>query len=147
MIDGLRPWIENRSPTFDEGAVNRMMDLVQHDLAAWARGLNASRGVMGFGDSVAGHHAHPRAGEGYSALGHMGYGSSCPARCNKAAGGSGAKGGICYGPGLMGYEGRQTMSPRRVAQIAGPQGSKTPLPRTVLFNAGRKRLAHRRPVR
>ena len=34
MIAGLRPWIETESPTFDAGAVNRMMDLVQHELAA-----------------------------------------------------------------------------------------------------------------
>ena len=34
MLAGLKPWIETESPTFDTAAVNRMMDVVQHDLAA-----------------------------------------------------------------------------------------------------------------
>ena len=33
MLAGLKPWVECESPTYDAGAVNRMMDLVARDLA------------------------------------------------------------------------------------------------------------------
>jgi glutamate carboxypeptidase len=37
MLAGLKTWIETESPTFDAAAVNRMMDLVQHELAPLGR--------------------------------------------------------------------------------------------------------------
>jgi len=33
MLQGLRPWIECESPTWDAAAVNRMLDLAVRDLA------------------------------------------------------------------------------------------------------------------
>ena len=32
LLDGLRPWIECESPTYDPAAVNRMMDLAAREL-------------------------------------------------------------------------------------------------------------------
>ena len=33
MLQGLKPWVECESPTYDADAVNRMMDLAAHDFA------------------------------------------------------------------------------------------------------------------
>ena len=100
MIDGLRPWIETESPTFDAGAVNRMMDLVQHDLAALGARVERIPGRMGFGDSVRATMPHPRAGEGgILLLGNMD--TVHPL----------ARGRYLLWPRADGYEGRQLCLP------------------------------------
>ena len=52
MLTGLRPWIETESPTFDGAAVNRMMDVVQHDLAILGARTERIPSPMGLGDSL-----------------------------------------------------------------------------------------------
>jgi len=118
MIDGLRPWIETEARLCTQGAVNRMMDLVQQILAPWARGVETHPGGMGFG-IVCGPCPHPRAGEG-GILALWGIWDTVHPvpRCQKL-GRFRREGGICYGPGLMDIEGRQNYVSRRVAQIAG----------------------------
>ena len=61
MLRGLRPWIETESPTFDAVAVNRMMDLVQHDLATLGARVERIPGREGLGDRVRATMPHPRA--------------------------------------------------------------------------------------
>src|SRR5436305_14231349 len=46
MLAGLKPWIECESPTFDVGAVNRMMSLAVRDLAALGASCEAIPGRM-----------------------------------------------------------------------------------------------------
>ena len=60
MLAGLRPWIETESPTFDAAAVNRMMDLVQHELAVLGAITERIPGRMGLGDSMRATMPHPR---------------------------------------------------------------------------------------
>lgn len=103
MLTGLRPWIETESPTFDGAAVNRMMDVVQHDLAILGARTERIPSPMGLGDSLRAEMPHPKAGEGgILLLGHMdtvhpiGTLAKLPYKC---------EGEICYGPGLMDMKG------------------------------------------
>ncbi|MFG6559818.1 M20/M25/M40 family metallo-hydrolase [Sulfitobacter sp. 1A15299] len=130
MLTGLRPWIETESPTFDGAAVNRMMDVVQHDLAVLGARTERIPSPMGLGDSLRAEMPHPRAGEGgILLLGHMdtvhplGTLASLPYK---------REGEICYGPGLMDMKGGNYvyLDALRKLQAAGVE---TPLPVTVLF--------------
>ncbi|MBZ0123889.1 MAG: M20/M25/M40 family metallo-hydrolase, partial [Roseovarius sp.] len=72
MLAGLRPWIETESPTFDAAAVNRMLDLVQHELAVLGARTERIPGRQGLGDSLRAALPHPGAGEGgILLLGHL----------------------------------------------------------------------------
>ncbi len=130
MLTGLKPWIETESPTFDAAAVNRMMDVVQHDLAALGARVERIPGRMGFGDSVRATLPHPRQGQGgILVLGHLdtvhpiGTLASLPFR---------REGDICYGPGLMDMKGGNYVFVDALRKLLAA-GIETPLPVTVLF--------------
>ncbi|MCF7701361.1 M20/M25/M40 family metallo-hydrolase [Loktanella sp. M215] len=130
MIAGLKPWIETESPTFDAAAVNRMMDLVQHDLAALGARVERIPGRMGYGDSVRATMPHPKAGQGgILLLGHMdtvhpvGTLQKLPFKRD---------GAICYGPGLMDMKGGNYVFLDALRKLLAA-GVETPLPVTVLF--------------
>lgn len=130
MLQGLRPWIESESPSFDAAAVNRMMDLVQHDLAALGARVERIPGRMGLGGSVRATMPHPRAGQGgILLLGHMdtvhpiGTLQKLPFRRD---------GDVCYGPGLMDMKGGNYVYLDALRKII-EAGVETPLPVTVLF--------------
>ncbi len=130
MIAGLKPWIETESPTFDAAAVNRMMDVVQHDLAALGARVERIPGRMGLGDSVRATMPHPKAGEGgILLLGHMdtvhpvGTLKQLPFK---------REGYICYGPGLMDMKGGNYVFLDALRKLLAA-GVETPLPVTVLF--------------
>jgi glutamate carboxypeptidase len=130
MLAGLKPWIETESPTFDPAAVNRMMNLVQHDLAALGARVERIPGRMGFGDSVRATMPHPKAGQGgILLLGHMdtvhpiGTLQKLPFK---------REGAICYGPGLMDMKGGNYVFLDALRKLLAA-GVDTPLPVTVLF--------------
>jgi glutamate carboxypeptidase len=130
MLAGLKPWIETESPTFDAAAVNRMMDLVQHELAALGAITERIPGRMGLGDSVRATLPHPRAGEGgILLLGHLdtvhpvGTLGVLPFK---------REGDICYGPGLMDMKGGNYVYLDALRKLLAA-GIETPLPVTVLF--------------
>ena len=130
MIAGLKPWIETESPTFDAAAVNRMMDLVQHELAALGARTERVPGRRGLGDSVRATMPHPRAGEaGILLLGHLdtvhpvGTLGKLPFR---------REGDVCYGPGLMDMKGGNYVYLDALRKLLAA-GVETPLPVTVLF--------------
>ena len=130
MLAGLKPWIETESPTFDAAAVNRMMDLVQHELAALGARVERIPGRMGCGDSVRAAMPHPRQGEGgILLLGHMdtvhpvGTLAQLPFR---------REGGLCYGPGIMDMKGGNYVYLDALRKLLAA-GIETPLPVTVLF--------------
>lgn len=130
MLTGLRPWIETESPTFDAAAVNRMMDVVQHEMAALGARVERIPGRMGLGDSVRATMPHPRAGEGgILLLGHMdtvhpiGTLGVLPFKHD---------GDICYGPGLMDMKGGNYVYLDALRKLLAV-GIETPLPVTVLF--------------
>lgn len=130
MLAGLKPWIETESPTFDAAAVNRMVDLVQHELAAMGAITERIPGRMGLGDSVRAAMPHPRAGDGgILLLGHLdtvhplGTLARLPFR---------REGDICYGPGLMDMKGGNYVYLDALRKLRAA-GIDTPLPVTVLF--------------
>lgn len=130
MLAGLKPWIETESPTFDAAAVNRMMDVVQHELAALGARVERIPGRMGLGDSVRATMPHPKAGQGgILLLGHMdtvhpvGTLKQLPFK---------REGGICYGPGLMDMKGGNYVFLDALRKLLAA-GVETPLPVTVLF--------------
>ncbi|MFD2816503.1 hypothetical protein ACFSYD_22225 [Paracoccus aerius] len=72
MLDGLRPWIECESPTWDAAAVSRMMDLAARDLAAIGATVETIPGTKGFGTSIRASFPHPDQGKpGILVSGHM----------------------------------------------------------------------------
>lgn len=130
MLTGLRPWIETESPTFDGAAVNRMMDVVQHDLAILGARTERIPSPMGLGDSLRAEMPHPKAGEGgILLLGHMdtvhpiGTLAKLPYK---------REGEICYGPGLMDMKGGNYVYLDALRKLLAA-GVETPLPVTVLF--------------
>ena len=130
MLSGLRPWIETESPTFDGAAVNRMMDVAQHDLAVLGARVERIPSPMGLGDSLRATLPHPRAGEGgILLLGHMdtvhpiGTLAKLPYK---------REGDICYGPGLMDMKGGNYVYLDALRKLLAA-GVETPLPVTVLF--------------
>jgi glutamate carboxypeptidase len=131
MIAGLRPWIECESPTWDAGAVNRMMDIAAYDMAAMGASVERIPGRMGFGGSVRARMPHPDQGKvpGILIAGHMdtvhpvGTLDVLPFKRD---------GDICYGPGLMDMKGGNYISLEAIRQLIRA-GLQTPLPVTVLF--------------
>jgi glutamate carboxypeptidase len=103
MLDGLRPWVECESPTWDAAAVNRMMDLASADLAAMGATIDRIPGSMGLGDCV-----RARFGGGSTdspgvlVMAHLdtvhpiGTLASLPFRRD---------GAVCYGPGIFDMKG------------------------------------------
>lgn len=129
MLAGLKPWIECESPSYDASAVNRMMDLAAHDLAASAM-VERIPGRMGFGGSLRARFAHADSGKpGILIAGHMdtvhpvGTLEVLPFR---------REGDICYGPGIMDMKGGNYVSIEAIRQLSRA-GLQTPLPVTVLF--------------
>ncbi|MFC4167305.1 M20/M25/M40 family metallo-hydrolase [Teichococcus aestuarii] len=59
LLEGLRPWVECESPTFDAAAVNRMMSLASRDLALLGARVERIPGRMGLGDCVRARFPHP----------------------------------------------------------------------------------------
>ena len=130
MLTGLRPWIETESPTFDGAAVNRMMDVVQHELAILGARTERIPSPMGLGDSLRVEMPHPKAGEGgILLLGHMdtvhpiGTLAKLPYKRESE---------ICYGPGLMDMKGGNYVYLDALRKLLAA-GIETPLPVTVLF--------------
>ena len=130
MLTGLHPWIETESPTFEGAAVNRMMDVVQHELAILGARTEHIPSPMGLGDSLRVEMPHPKAGEGgILLLGHMdtvhpiGTLAKLPYK---------REGEICYGPGLMDMKGGNYVYLDALRKLLAA-GIETPLPVTVLF--------------
>ena len=135
ILEGLRPWVECESPTFDAGAVNRMMDLAARDLAlAGARieripGRPGPTGAM-LGGCVRARFPHPD-GEapGILVLAHLdtvhpvGTLAALPFRRD---------GGRCYGPGIGDMKGGTFLALEAIRQMirAGIPASR---PVTVLL--------------
>lgn len=129
MLEGLRPWIECESPTWDAAAVNRMMSLAAYDLSMLGT-VERIPGRMGFGDSIRVRLPHPDFGKpGILIAGHMdtvhpvGTLEKLPFR---------REGDICYGPGIQDMKGGNYCAVEALRQIVRA-GMQTPLPVTVLF--------------
>ena len=130
MTEGLRPWVECESPTFDAAAVDRMIDLAAGELAAMGAAIERIPGRMGFGGCVRARFPHSRAGEpGILIAGHLdtvhpiGTLGQLPFRL---------EGETCSGPGILDMKSGNYMALEAIRQLSRA-GVATPLPVTVLF--------------
>jgi glutamate carboxypeptidase len=104
LLEGLRPWVECESPTFDAAAVNRMMSLASRDLALLGARIERIPGRMGLGDCIRARFPHPdgEMGGGILVLAHLdtvhpvGTLGALPFRLD---------GERCFGPGICDMKG------------------------------------------
>ncbi|WP_257166688.1 M20/M25/M40 family metallo-hydrolase [Bradyrhizobium sp. SRS-191] len=130
MLQGLRGWVECESPTWDAGAVERMLDLAARDMAISGATIERIAGRQGFAGCVRARFPHPRQGEpGILIAGHMdtvhpvGTLAKLPWRRD---------GGRCHGPGICDMKGGNYLSLEAIRQLMKACVT-TPLPTTVLF--------------
>jgi glutamate carboxypeptidase len=130
MLQGLRPWIECESPTWDASAVDRMLALAARDMAIAGATIEFIAGRQGFGGCVRARFPHPKQGEpGILIAGHMdtvhpvGTLQKLPWR---------REGNKCYGPGILDMKGGNFISLEAIRQLQKAAFT-TPLPVTVLF--------------
>ena len=132
MLDGLRPWVECESPTFDAGAVNRMMDLAIRSLVLAGARIERIPGRMGFGDCVRASFPHPDPYEpGILIIGHMdtvhpiGTLRRLPFRRD---------GNYAWGPGIYDMKGGNYLALEAIRMLARA-GVTTQLPVTMLLTS------------
>jgi len=130
--EGLRPWIECESPTWDAQAVNRMMRLVARDLAIMGARIEHISGRMGFGDCLRATFTHSRPTEpGILILGHLdtvhpiGTIDRLPFH---------RKRDVCFGPGILDMKGGIYAALEAIRQL-GRTGVEAALPITVLLTS------------
>lgn len=128
MLEGLRPWVECESPTYDTQAVNRMMDLATRSLILAGGRTERIPGRIGFGDCVRATFPHPRAHEpGILVMGHLdtvhpiGTLANLPFR---------REGNRAWGPGILDMKGGNYLALEAIRQARNTQ-----LPVTVLFTS------------
>lgn len=132
MLQGLRPWVECESPTWDAGAVNRMMDVASRDLALMGARVERIPGRMGFGDCVRARFPHPSEDRpGILIMGHMDTVHPVGTLPKLAWRREGER---CFGPGIYDMKGGNYLSIEAIRQLARASIA-TPLPITVLFTS------------
>jgi len=132
MLQGLRIWVECESPTWEAGAVNRMLNLAARDLAIAGATIERIAGRNGFGGCVRARFPHPRQGEpGILIIGHFDtvhpVGTIEKLKWRR-------EGNKCYGPGIFDMKGGSYLTLEAIRQLARA-GFTTPLPITVLFTS------------
>lgn len=130
MLDGLRPWIECESPTFEAARVDAMMDLAARDFALAGARIERIAGRMGLGGCLRARFPHRREHEkGVLVLGHFdtvhpaGTLQPLPFRRD---------GEKCFGPGICDMKGGNFLALEAMRQLLRA-GVETPLPVTFLF--------------
>ena len=130
MLQGLRVWVEQESPTWDTAAVNAMLDLAARDMAIMGATIERIAGRQGFGGCIRARFPHPKFGEpGVLIAGHLdtvhpvGTLKNLPWRRD---------GNKCFGPGIFDMKGGNYLSLEAIRQLARASIA-TPLPITVLF--------------
>ncbi len=132
MLDGLRVWVTCESPTFDAGAVNRMMDIASRDLVIAGARIERIAGRMGLGDCVRASFPHANAeAPGIVVMGHLdtvhpaGTLAGLPFR---------REDGRAFGPGILDMKGGNYIALEAIRQL-GRAGIATKLPITILFTS------------
>jgi glutamate carboxypeptidase len=132
MLAGLRPWVECESPTYDAGAVNRMMDLASRDLILAGARIERIAGRMGLGDCVRASFPHAAPNQpGILVMGHLdtvhpiGTLANLPFRRDADT---------CWGPGICDMKGGNYIALEAIRQL-GRAGVATKLPITFLLTS------------
>ncbi|WP_420392414.1 M20/M25/M40 family metallo-hydrolase [Acuticoccus sp.] len=132
MLEGLRPWVECESPTYDPGAVTRMVELACDRLRELGATVEAIPGPPGLGDCARAAFPHPRQGEpGVLIMAHLdtvhpvGTLERLPFRRD---------GERCTGPGICDMKGG-TYAAFEAVRVLAEVGNETPLPVYVLLTS------------
>jgi glutamate carboxypeptidase len=132
MLQGLIPWVECESPTYNASAVNRVMDIVGHDFMLAGGRVERISGRQGFGDCLRISFPHPKAGQpGILILGHLdtihpvGTLARFPLR---------REGPNCWGPGIMDMKAGIFLTLEAIRQLSRTS-IPTPLPVAVLLTS------------
>jgi glutamate carboxypeptidase len=130
MLQGLRVWVEQESPTWDTSAVNAMLDLAAREMAIMGATIERIAGRQGFGGCIRARFPHPKFGEpGVLIAGHLdtvhpvGTLKNLPWRRDDNK---------CFGPGIFDMKGGNYLSLEAIRQLARASIA-TPLPITILF--------------
>jgi glutamate carboxypeptidase len=130
MLKGLRAWVECESPTWDAGAVDRMLDLAARDMAIMGASIERIAGRQGFGGCIRARFPHPRQGEpGILIAGHLDTVHPVGTLEKLAWRRDGNK---CFGPGIFDMKGGNYLTLEAIRQLKRASFT-TPLPITVLF--------------
>lgn len=130
IIDGLRPWIECESPTWDAAAVDRMMDLVAVRCAELGAAVERIPGTIGLGGSVRARFPHKNADQpGIMISGHF---DTVHPIGTLAVNPFRREDGKVYGPGIQDMKGGNFITLEAIAALQ-EAGIETPLPITALF--------------
>jgi glutamate carboxypeptidase len=129
MISGVQRWVETESPTSDKAAVNRMVDLVQSDVAGLPVAVERIAGKDGYADNLIMRNQTAGHGAGILLLSHIDtvhpigtLGGPLPFRRD---------GDRLYGPGLFDMKGGAYLALEAFRQVA--QAGSARLPVTYLF--------------
>jgi len=129
MISGIQRWVETESPTRDKAAVNRMIDVVQADVAALPVGVERVPGREGFADNLIVRNQAAGHGTGILILSHIDtvhpigtLAGPLPFRRD---------GDRLYGPGLFDMKGGAYLALEAFRQVARAGSAKLPV--TFLF--------------
>lgn len=130
MARGLRRWVEQESPSYDQPAVERILALAARDLAVLGADIQHVAGSGGFAGCVKATFPHPRKGEpGILIAGHM---DTVHPVGTLAHFGWREEGELCFGPGVLDMKAGNYLSVEAIRQLQRA-GRTTPLPVTVLF--------------
>jgi glutamate carboxypeptidase len=130
MLQGLRAWVECESPTWDRGAVDRMLDMAARDMAVMGATIERIAGRQGFAGCVRARFPHRKQGEpGILIAGHFDTVHPVGTLQKLAFRREGNK---CYGPGIYDMKGGNYLSLEAIRQLARANVT-TPLPITALF--------------
>jgi glutamate carboxypeptidase len=129
MISGIQRWVETESPTRDKAAVNRMIDVVQADVAGLPVTVERVPGRDGFADNLIVRNQAADDGAGILILSHIDtvhpigtLGGPLPFRRD---------GDKLYGPGLFEMKGGAYLALEAFRQVAQAKSAKLPV--TYLF--------------
>src|SRR5260370_30059042 len=130
MLQGLRNWVECESPTFDAGAVERMLDIAARDMAIMGASIERIAGRQGFGGCVRARFPHPKQGEpGILIAGHLDtvhpIGTLEKLKWRR-------EGNKCYGPGIYDMKGGNYLTLEAIPQFA-PAAFTPPPPISALL--------------
>src|ERR1700688_4867798 len=131
MLLGLRGWVECESPTWDAGAVERMLDLAAREMAIMGASIERIAGRQGFGGCVRARFPHPKQGEpGILIAGHLD--TVHPVGTLETKLQWRREGNKCFGPGIYNMKSGGYLALEAIRQLARASFT-TPLPITVLF--------------
>src|SRR3954451_11130362 len=129
MLDGIRRWVLTESPTRDRAAVNRMVDLVQSDVAGLDLAVERIPGQGGLADNLVIRNTIAGEGPGILLLSHID--TVHPMGTLNAGLPFRRDGDRLYGPGLYDMKGGAYLALEAFRQVAKAGSAK--LPMTYVF--------------